>query len=162
PQTGHEFSGVLGYTSNMRNNYTDYRNGTDLHFDWGASQFLGKYVQVGAVGYVYQQQSGDSGPGDKVGPFRSRVVGIGPQLGFVIPVSAYTQAYLNLKGYKDFDNENRPAGWNTWVTLVLSPAEQQQASSAASKRQARAPARKAASTRQAESKPSWTQNQVGA
>src|SRR5262249_13416589 len=57
PQTGHEFSGVLGYTSNMKNHYTDYRNGNDLHFDWGASQFLGKYVQVGAVGYVYEQQS---------------------------------------------------------------------------------------------------------
>ncbi len=143
PQTGHEFSGTLGYTSNMENHSTQYRNGTDLHFDWGASQFFGKNVQVGAVGYVYQQQGGDSGTGDNVGPFRSRVVGIGPQLGFVFPVSAYTQGYLNLKGYKEFDAENRPSGWNTWVTLVLSPAEQQ-ASSAASRRQAGPPPRSCA------------------
>jgi opacity protein-like surface antigen len=162
PQTGHEFSGTLGYTSNMTNHSTQYRNGTDLHFDWGASQFLGKNVQVGAVGYVYEQQSGDSGAGDKVGPFRSRVVGIGPQLGFIIPVSAYTQAYLNIKGYKEFDHENRPAGWNTWVTLVLSPAEQQ-ASGAASRRQAR-PGQTAArtSTQKTAARPTWTQNQVGA
>jgi len=122
PDTGQEFSGVLGFTSNMMNNSTQYRNGTDLHFDWGASQFLSKTFFVGAVGYVYEQQSGDSGSGDKVGPFRSRVVGVGPQLGFIFPVSAYTQGYINIKGYKEFDNANRPAGWNAWVTLVLSPA----------------------------------------
>jgi hypothetical protein len=29
--------------------------------------------------------------------------------------------YLNLKAYKEFDNANRPDGWNAWVTLVLSP-----------------------------------------
>jgi hypothetical protein len=32
------------------------------------------------------------------------------------------QGYLNLKGYGEFDNENRPAGWNVWLTFVLSPA----------------------------------------
>ena len=32
------------------------------------------------------------------------------------------QGYLNLKAYKEFDNANRPDGWNAWVTLVLSPA----------------------------------------
>ena len=39
PQTGHEFSGVLGYTSNSTNSSTSYRNGTDLHFDWGPRNF---------------------------------------------------------------------------------------------------------------------------
>src|SRR5262245_2817164 len=32
--------------------------------------------------------------------------------------------YLNIKGYKEFAAQNRPDGWNTWVTFVLSPAEQ--------------------------------------
>jgi hypothetical protein len=31
--------------------------------------------------------------------------------------------YLNIKGYKEFNAQNRPAGWNVWVTLSLSPSE---------------------------------------
>src|SRR5215467_1779343 len=95
-----------------------------MHFDWGASQFLTKQFLVGAVGYVYQEVGCDSGSGDRVGCFQSRVVGVGPQLGFIIPLSTTTQGYLNLKSYWEFANQNRPDGWNAWVTFVISPAEQ--------------------------------------
>jgi hypothetical protein len=124
PQTGHEFSGVLGFTYNFTNQSTQYQNGVDMHFDWGVSQFLTKQFQAGLVGYIYQEVGCDSGSGDRVGCFQSRVVGIGPQLGFIIPLSTTTQGYLNLKGYKEFAAQNRPDGWNTWVTFVISPAEQ--------------------------------------
>jgi hypothetical protein len=124
PQTGHELSGVLGFTYNFTNQSTQYQNGVDMHFDWSASQFLTKQVQVGLVGYVYKEVGCDSGSGDRVGCFQSQVAGIGPQLGFIIPLSTTTQGYLNLKGYREFAHENRPDGWNTWVTFVISPAEQ--------------------------------------
>jgi hypothetical protein len=124
PQTGHEFSGVLGFTYNFENRSTQYQNGVDMHFDWGASQFLTKQFQVGVVGYVYKEIGCDSGSGDRVGCFQSQVVGAGPQLGFIIPLSTTTQGYLNLKSYWEFANQNRPDGWNAWVTFVISPAEQ--------------------------------------
>jgi hypothetical protein len=124
PKTGQEFSGVLGFTYNVANYQTQYQNGVDMHFDWGASQFLTKQFQVGLVGYVYDEIGCDSGSGDRVGCFQSRVFGVGPQVGFIIPISKTTQGYLNIKGYKEFDNANRPDGWNAWVTFVLSPAEQ--------------------------------------
>ena len=124
PQTGHEFSGVLGFTYNFTNQSTQYQNGVDMHFDWGASQFLTKQIQVGAVGYVYKEVGCDSGSGDRVGCFQSQVVGAGPQLGFIIPLTTETQGYLNLKSYWEFANQNRPDGWNAWVTFVISPAEQ--------------------------------------
>jgi hypothetical protein len=124
PQTGHEFSGVLGFTYNFTNQSTQYQNGVDMHFDWGASQFLTKQFQIGLVGYVYKEIGCDSGSGDRVGCFQSQVVGVGPQVGFVMPLSTTTQGYLNIKGYKEFAAENRPDGWNVWVTFVLSPAEQ--------------------------------------
>ena len=76
PQTGHEFSGVLGFTYNFINTATQYQNGVDMHFDWGASQVLTKQVQVGLVGYVYRQIGCDSGSGDRVGCFESQVAGI--------------------------------------------------------------------------------------
>jgi hypothetical protein len=124
PKTGQEFSGVLGFTYNMTNQQTQYQNGVDMHFDWGASQFLTKQFQVGVVGYIYDEIGCDSGSGDRVGCFQSRVFGVGPQVGFIIPMNTTTQGYLNIKGYKEFDNANRPDGWNVWVTFVLSPAQQ--------------------------------------
>ena len=56
-----------------------------------------------------------------MGCFQSQVVGIGPQVGFIFPVGNM-QGYLNFKGYKEFAAENRPDGWNAWVTFVISPA----------------------------------------
>jgi hypothetical protein len=120
PQTGHEFSGVLGFTYNFKNTATQYQNGVDTHFDWGASQFLSKQVMVGLVGYVYKEIGCDSGSGDRVGCFQSQVVGVGPQIGFLFPVGDM-QGYLNLKAYGEFAAENRPKGWNAWVTFAISP-----------------------------------------
>jgi hypothetical protein len=120
PQTGHEISGVLGFTYNFLNTSTQYQSGVDLHFDWGASQFLSKQVMVGLVGYVYKELGCDSGSGDRVGCFQSQVVGVGPQIGFLFPVGDM-QGYLNLKAYGEFDAANRPSGWNTWVTFSISP-----------------------------------------
>jgi hypothetical protein len=120
-QTGHEFSAVAGFTYNLINPATQYQNGVDFHLDWGASQFLSKQVLVGAVGYFYDQITGDSGSGDRVGPFESRVIGIGPQVGYIFPIGHY-QGYLNLKGYGEFDSRDRPSGFNVWATFVISQA----------------------------------------
>jgi hypothetical protein len=120
-KTGHEFSAVLGFTGNFENFATQYTSGIDSHLDWGASQFLTKQLQVGLVGYFYEQLTGDSGCAPVLCPFKSRVIGVGPQIGYIFPVAGM-QGYLNLKGYGEFDNDNRPDGWNVWLTFVLSPA----------------------------------------
>jgi len=120
-KAGHEFSAVTGLTYNFTNPSTNYQNGVDWHLDWAASQFLSKQFSVGVVGYVYKEIGCDSGSGDRVGCFQSQVVGIGPQLSFLFPVGTW-QGYLNLKAYKEFASENRPDGWNAWLTFVISPA----------------------------------------
>jgi len=122
PKAGHEASAVLGFTYNFINPSTQYQSGVDMHLDWGVSQFLTKQWQVGLVGYLYQELGCDSGSGDRVGCFRSRVVGVGPQVGYIIPLGDNLQGYLNLKAYGEFANENRPAGWNLWLTFNISPA----------------------------------------
>jgi hypothetical protein len=120
PAAGHEFSAVAGFTYNFKNQDTQYQNGIDFHIDWGASQFLSKQVFVGLVGYAYQQVTDDFGQHPILGGFRSRVIGVGPQIGYLFPVGDM-QGYLNLKGYGEFDAANRPAGWNTWLTFSISP-----------------------------------------
>jgi hypothetical protein len=128
-KTGHEFSAVAGLTGNFENPSTNYTSGIDFHLDWGASQFLSKQLFVGPVGYFYEQLTGDSGCAPVLCPFKSRVIGVGPQIGYIFPVAGM-QGYVNLKGYGEFDNENRPDGWNVWLTFVLSPAPPSSTSSA--------------------------------
>ena len=121
PQTGVEFSAVAGFTYNFKNTATDYQNGIDSHLDLAASKFISKQVFIGAVGYVYNQLTGDSGSGAKLGAFKSRVEAIGPQAGYIFPVGNML-GVLNVKGYWEFDAENRAKGWNTWLTFAISAA----------------------------------------
>jgi hypothetical protein len=62
----------------------------------------------------------DSGANPILGGFRSRVFGIGPQFGYLFPVGDM-QGYINVKAYCEFAAENRPAGWNAWLTFSISP-----------------------------------------
>lgn len=121
PETGREFSIVGGMTYNFQNPDTDYQNGIDGHVDWAASQFLNEHVHVGVVGYAFQQLTGDSGEGATLGDFKSRVFGIGPQVGYKFDFDDKTAGYVNLKGYYEFGAKNRPEGWNVWLTLAFSP-----------------------------------------
>jgi hypothetical protein len=120
PQSGNEFSGVAGLTYNFINPDTQYRNGVDFHFDWGASHSFTKQFHAGLVGYHFQQISDDSGAGATLGGFRSRIAGVGPQVGFLFPVGDLP-GYVNVKAYKEFAAEHRPDGWNAWLTFAISP-----------------------------------------
>lgn len=120
-KTGHEFSAVTGLTYNLINPSTGYQNGIDWHLDWGASQFVTKTLQIGAVGYFYDQLTPDSGCLPALCPFESRTVGIGPQVGFIFPGKS-VQTYLNLKAYWDVDTQDRASGASAWVTLSFSPS----------------------------------------
>jgi hypothetical protein len=121
PATGNEFSAVAGFTYNFKNPDTQYQSGIDFHFDWGASHFLSKQLFVGVAGYAFQQITDDSGQSPVLGAFRSRVLGAGPQIGYLFPVGNM-QGFLSLRAYGEFDASNRPSGWNTWLTFSISQA----------------------------------------
>lgn len=118
PKKGHEFSIVGGFTYNWENDDTDYQNGVDSHIDWAASQFLNEQLHIGVVGYFYYQLTGDSGAGATLGDFKSRVNGIGPQIGYFFPAGK-EKGYVNLKGYWEWDAKNRPEGWSAWLSAAI-------------------------------------------
>jgi hypothetical protein len=93
-KTGREFSVVAGLTYNFKNPDTDYQNGINAHL------------------------TGDSGSGAVLGNFKSRVYALGPQVGYLFKMGE-SEAYLNLKGYWEFGAENRPEGYNVWLTFSL-------------------------------------------
>ena len=122
PKTGHEFSVVAGLSFSGMNTAIQYQNGIDFHADWAASQFVGKSIHVGLVGYVYQQVTADSGLGAKLGDNKGTAIGIGPQIGFFFAAGQGYQGYLNLRAYADVYTENRPTSTTFMATLSFSPA----------------------------------------
>jgi hypothetical protein len=119
---GTELSVVTGLTYNLVNPSTGYQSGVDWHLEWALSQAVSKDIYVGAVGYVYHQISPDGGPGDHVGDFESRVMGVGPQVNYTFTTGSL-QTSLNLRGYWEFDAVHRPSGWNGWLSVSFAPAE---------------------------------------
>jgi hypothetical protein len=117
-KTGLEFSGVAGVTYNWENTHTNYQNGMDSHLDWALSQFLSKNWELGIVGYVYYQLGGDSGSGDKVGAFKSRVAAVGPELGYAFKVNGQAASFA-LRGYWEFWAQNRLEGYALFATLSI-------------------------------------------
>jgi hypothetical protein len=126
PGKGHEFSATFGVTYNNVNHDTGYRNGVDYHLDVAAAQFLNKQFYIGAVGYVYDQFTNDIGAPAFVDDPKSRVLGIGPQIGYLFQAAPGVAGLFAVKGYYEFDNHYRADGWNVWVTLNLSPAAPEQ------------------------------------
>jgi hypothetical protein len=70
------------------------------------------------VGYVYYQLSSDSGSGDQVGSFKSRVTGIGPEVGYSFTVGGQ-QWYANLRGYWEFWAQNGSRDRPVFATLSI-------------------------------------------
>ena len=69
-------------------------------------------------GYFFQQLTGDSGAGATLGAFKSRIAGVGPEIGYFFPVGK-EKGYVNLKSYWEFAAQNRAEGWNLWLSLAL-------------------------------------------
>ena len=91
PKTGHEFSATTGVTYNLVNPATGYQNGVDWHLDWGASQFMTKQLQLGAVGYFYGSSAPIGLPAD---PVSIRVAGDRGRAADRLPVSGRRHAGL--------------------------------------------------------------------
>ena len=126
-KNGRELSAVLGFTYNLKNSDTDYKNGIDMHLDWAASQFLSEQWEVGVVGYVYQQLTADTYSTEGIagalraqalGSFKSRVASAGPEVGYLFKVGD-KQAYANLRVYWEFWAQNRTEGYAVFATISL-------------------------------------------
>jgi hypothetical protein len=118
PKIGFEVSAAPGFTFNWENPDTDYTTGTEFHVEFALLQHLSKKFAVGVAGYHYQQITGDSGRGARLGDFKGRVTAVGPVVTYKfelgkIPVS--TQAMWT----RDFNVENRLEGDLVMLTVSM-------------------------------------------
>lgn len=117
---GTEVSLYTGVDFNTRNDATDYTSGTSFHLDATVAQHLplfGGFVGVGANAFYYQQLTGDSGSGARLGDFKSMTVGVGPVLSYVRPLGNKSQLLAELKWLPELDVNNRLKGDLVWFKL---------------------------------------------
>lgn len=117
--SGFELSVTAGLTYNFINPQTGYQSGADSHVDLATSYSFGESLYIGAVAYLYNQVSPDVGGSARLGDFRSKVYGIGPQVGWSFNAGGVA-VETNIRGYKEFAAQNRPEGWNAYLTVSFS------------------------------------------
>jgi len=116
PKTGLDISNTIGITFNGENPATDYRTGTEFHWEGAITQNFSKQFSAGVAGYFYDQLTGDSGSGAVLGPFEGETAAVGAVLGYNFmmghrPVSA------KLKYFHEFDVKNRLQGDSGFLTV---------------------------------------------
>ena len=116
-----EASAVLGVTNNFTNTSTNYKSGVDSHLDFAISKGIDRQLSIGIAGYVYYQLTADGGSGDTVGPYKGRVLGLGPEVGYLFTMGGggTPMTYLNVRAYKESWVQNRTTGNAIFAVLTL-------------------------------------------
>ena len=118
PELGAEISTSAGLTFNFENPDTNYTSGTELHAEFAITKFVSPQFSFGLVGYYYDQITGDSGAGAKLGDFKGHVVGIGPAVNYTF-MAGETPIATNLRYFHEFDVENRLSGEAFFLVVTV-------------------------------------------
>lgn len=103
---GWDLSGKAGVTFNGENDFTDYNTGTEFHLEGSVERLFSKQFSAGIQGYHFQQISGDSGEGARLGSFKGRVSALGVTAAYNFELGRLP---VSLRGrlFKEFGEKNR-------------------------------------------------------
>lgn len=113
-QNGLEATVFLGFNVNTKNTATDYQSGQEFSLDFTVDKRFKNGFGVGATGYFFQQITGDSGSGARLGSFKGRTVGIGPEISYFTPLDKKVLFAMELKWLPEIEVKNRLQGHNIW------------------------------------------------
>jgi len=109
-----------GVIFNTENNDTDYQSGSMLHLEGSIQQLLPVgpgFISLGAEAFYLQQLESDSGQKKVLGDFEGRTAGIGPVLGYLLPLGENTLV-TELRWLPELDTENRLEGNYLFLKIV--------------------------------------------
>jgi len=118
PKLGWDISGKAGVTFNGTNHYTDYKTGTEMHFEASIEKIVSPQFSAGVQAYYFTQISGDSGPGATLGPFEGRVTGVGATAAYNFPLGKMP-ATARVRAFHEFDAVNRLEGTSVMLELAV-------------------------------------------
>lgn len=113
-----EASLYFGADFNLENPDTNYKSGTQIHFDGTVAKhfpFAGGIAGAGVSAYWYNQISDDKGQGASLGAFRAKAIGAGPVVSWIDKTGKYI---AELKYLTDFENEKRLSADTIWFKLI--------------------------------------------
>jgi hypothetical protein len=119
-KTGFNAMAHLGFAINTENSDTQYKSGSMLHLEAVVQQMMpmGKGILTfGAEGFWFEQVSGDSGAGATLGDFKGRTAGLGPLVGYILPMGK-EQLVLELKWLAEIETKKRLEGNYVWLKAV--------------------------------------------
>ena len=109
-----------GLVFNTENPDTDYRSGVMTHLEGSVQQLLpvGRgFLSIGAEAFWLEQVTADSGQRPILGDFKGRTAGIGPVLGYVLPMGAQNLV-AELRWLPELETKNRLEGDYVWLKVV--------------------------------------------
>jgi hypothetical protein len=109
-----QFNSSFGVTYNFENEDTNYKTGSEFHYEWAIGREICTGLVVGVVGYDYRQLTGDSGSGAVLGPLEGNVDAIGGGVQYTT-IANGTPIVLTARHYEEFDVEKR---WNGSMTIL--------------------------------------------
>jgi hypothetical protein len=117
-KAGWDVSGKAGFTFNGTNNATQYTTGTEFHAEAAIEKLLSKSFSIGLQSYFFDQVTGDSGSGNRIGPFKGRVLGVGGEgaYNFMVGKAPVT---MRVEGFNEFDARNRLEGRAIFLNLSM-------------------------------------------
>jgi hypothetical protein len=107
---------------NTMNAATDYQSGDQFYLDRTLAQHLpqfGGVMGLGTNGFFYQQITGDSGNGARLGGFEATTTGIGPVGSFAHEIGKFDFA-AEAKLLPELEIANRLSGDTVWFKLGVS------------------------------------------
>ena len=120
---GTEFTSFAAFDLNTMNDATDYQSGSVFHLEYTLAQHLPVFgrglLGIGGNGFYYQQITGDTGSGARLGSFEGRTVGIGPSVNFIYQSDKLTVA-VEAKWLPEIDTVNRLQGDIVWFKVGVS------------------------------------------
>jgi len=118
---GLEVSAFTGFDINTKNDATDYQTGSQFHLDLTVAQHLplwGGFIGAGANVFYYQQVTGDSGAGARLGDFQGRTVGIGPVVSYATKIRG-ADLVAEVKWLPELEVNKRLKGDYVWFKLAV-------------------------------------------
>jgi hypothetical protein len=116
---GRDYSVVVGYGYNTKNDDTNYKTGDEFHLDYVLNQHFSESFGLGVTGNYFKQLSGDSGSGALLGNFKGESAGIGPVVYWNIKLLDH-QVYFSAKWIRDVHHKNRLKTNHIYASFALS------------------------------------------
>jgi len=122
-----QLTASAGFDFNTKNGATHYQTGDEFHLDGTLAAYRtlsegAAFVGAGVSGFFYQQITGDSGSGAKLGSFEAMTTGVGPDLSY-ISIHVYENENFTmggeLKWLPELSVSNRLKGNIVWLKLVF-------------------------------------------